>query len=76
MSRRNLQREGVADGNIYVVGNTVIDALHLVLEQIGVRKDIEKNIQFVLERVGIPLSVEEWRAENGFNYRTSERKFR
>ena len=57
MSRRNLQREGVADGNIYVVGNTVIDALHLVLEQIGVRKDIEKNIQFVLERVGIPLSL-------------------
>ena len=40
-----------------VVGNTVIDALHLVLEQIGVRKDIEKNIQFVLERVGIPLSL-------------------
>ena len=57
LSRRNLQREGVADGNIYVVGNTVIDALHLVLEQIGVRKDIEKNIQFVLERVGIPLSL-------------------
>ena len=30
---------------------------NLVLEQIGVRKDIEKNIQFVLERVGIPLSL-------------------
>ena len=28
-----------------------------MLEQIGVRKDIEKNIQFVLERVGIPLSL-------------------
>ena len=50
LSRRNLQREGVADGNIYVVGNTVIDALHLVLEQIGVRKDIEKNIHPIFHR--------------------------
>lgn len=28
-NRRNLLREGVADSSIYVVGNTVIDALHM-----------------------------------------------
>lgn len=33
-ARRNLLREGVPDGAIHVTGNTVIDALHLVLNKI------------------------------------------
>ncbi len=33
MSRHNLLREGVEDRNIFVTGNTVIDALHMVMDK-------------------------------------------
>ena len=75
LSRRNLQREGVADGNIYVVGNTVID----VRANRGKKRYREKySICIRARRYSsfFIIFVEEWRAENGFNYRTSERKFR
>lgn len=56
LSRQNLLSEDVPETNIHVVGNTVIDALHLVLEQIQSRNEIEKNVQLMLDRAGIPLS--------------------
>ena len=34
LSRQNLLNEGVADEHIYVTGNTVIDALHMVVNKI------------------------------------------
>jgi UDP-N-acetylglucosamine 2-epimerase (non-hydrolysing) len=34
-ARGNLLREGISDGTIHVTGNTVIDALFMVLERIG-----------------------------------------
>ena len=33
-ARQNLLREGVVDSGIFVTGNTVIDALHLVLDRL------------------------------------------
>lgn len=56
LSRQNLLSEDVPETNIHVVGNTVIDALHLVLEQIQSRNEIEKNVQLMLDRAGISLS--------------------
>lgn len=34
ISRNNLLREGVSDKNIFVTGNTVIDALHIAIDKI------------------------------------------
>ena len=57
LSRQNLLEEGVAEDKIYVVGNSVIDALHRVLEQIKENPGIEQQIQAVLEGAGIPLTL-------------------
>ena len=57
LSHKNLLIEGVDDKHIYVVGNTVIDALHLVLQRICENNKIEKEILTTLERFGIPVSI-------------------
>lgn len=60
MAKENLLKENISESNIIVTGNTVIDALHLVLEQIDtdktllekVKKDLNlkfANISFNLE---------------------------
>jgi UDP-N-acetylglucosamine 2-epimerase (non-hydrolysing) len=43
-SRQNLLREGVADNSIFVTGNTVIDALFMVLEKME-RDGLDKQIE-------------------------------
>ncbi len=57
LSRQNLLREGVCDDNIYVVGNTVIDALHAVLDQIRENKTVENQVVSLLSASGIPLAL-------------------
>ena len=57
LSRGNLLKENVAEDKIYVVGNTVIDALHLVLKQIKGNPSIEQQILTALNSVGIPVSL-------------------
>lgn len=57
LSRSNLLNEGVKDEAIYVVGNTVIDALHIVLKQIDIDNKIEQLILTDLERLGMSVSV-------------------
>ena len=64
LSRQNLLDEGISDEKIFVVGNTVIDALHVVLERIKENKEIEIRIQSVLNDAGISsVLFEEWNQE-------------
>lgn len=64
LSRQNLLDEGISDEKIFVVGNTVIDALHLVLERIKENKEIEIQLQSVLNDAGISSALfEEWNQE-------------
>ncbi|MFO7895156.1 MAG: UDP-N-acetylglucosamine 2-epimerase (non-hydrolyzing) [Longimicrobiales bacterium] len=39
LARRNLRREGVSDAQIFVTGNTVVDALHDVADRLGQPRD-------------------------------------
>ncbi len=57
LSHRNLLNEGVDDSKVFVVGNTVIDALHIVLSQIREDEQIEQQIKMVLDQSGVPLSL-------------------
>lgn len=64
LSRQNLLDEGIADNKIHVVGNTVIDALHIVLEQIKGNEAIEQQIHTTLEQGGISQSLlADWQKE-------------
>ncbi|MFV3410567.1 non-hydrolyzing UDP-N-acetylglucosamine 2-epimerase [Bdellovibrio bacteriovorus] len=44
ISEKNLLNEGVPQGHIHVTGNTVIDALHLVVKQIESKGAVEKEL--------------------------------
>ena len=76
LNRQNLLNEGVPDNKIFVTGNTVIDALYMVLEKIksspGIIEEIEKN----LEQKGLPVElVRTWNLEPGtWNGNISERR--
>jgi len=59
LSQENLFSEGVSKRNILVTGNTVIDALHLVLEKIDCDLSRSKDIVLRLNRI---LRFD-WRAE-------------
>lgn len=64
LSKQNLLKEGVAEDKIWVVGNTVIDALHIVLRQIKEDEMIEREIQLMLSQMGISVSLlSEWEQE-------------
>lgn len=69
LSRQNLIKEGVQSEKIMVTGNTVIDALHNVLDKISQKEGITKNIEKELLHFGLPLDrIQAW------NGRESERK--
>ena len=53
LSRDNLLAEGIKDRSIHVVGNTVIDALHLVSGQIMSDRETGKAVEAVLSLSGI-----------------------
>jgi len=53
LSKQNLLNEGVNPENIYVTGNTVIDALYWVIEKIKITPDIKVLIFKQLEAEGI-----------------------
>ena len=40
LSRRNLMLEGISGDSIFITGNTVIDALHLVVNKLGTDDDL------------------------------------
>ena len=52
LSRENLLREGVEDKLITVTGNTVIDALHIVVNKIKEDKELNTNLKNILAKNG------------------------
>ncbi|NTU52722.1 MAG: UDP-N-acetylglucosamine 2-epimerase (non-hydrolyzing) [Chlorobiaceae bacterium] len=61
LSRENLLHENVPDDRIWVTGNTVIDALNLVVGKIGDDEGVEKSILATLEAFGLPEAlVRQW----------------
>lgn len=61
LSRQNLLREGVREDAIFVTGNTVIDALYLVVEKIKNDPALQQDLSAALERAGYPAN----RPDNG-----------
>jgi UDP-N-acetylglucosamine 2-epimerase (non-hydrolysing) len=55
LSEKNLQEEKV-HGNIYVTGNTVIDALHLVVNKLKNDKELAKEQEAVLAAAGYDVT--------------------
>lgn len=53
LSKENLLRENTSEQNIFITGNTVIDALHLVIDKIKNTKGIEGDIHTILNDSGI-----------------------
>jgi len=58
-SKQNLLAEGVKDENIFVTGNTVIDALYMVLDQIKERSDLKVQVESKLMVSGLNKKVVE-----------------
>lgn len=56
-SKENLLREGVKEESIAVTGNTVIDALHRVVESIKTHPHLQKEISDHLRRSGLPGNI-------------------
>lgn len=55
LSRRNLLAEGIDDSSITVTGNTVIDALHIVVNKIRSDRDLSRNLTKSLIKSGYDL---------------------
>lgn len=55
-SRQNLLRENISDDNIIVTGNTVIDALHMVVDKINTEPDVASRVGNELKRLGYDIS--------------------
>lgn len=60
LSEKNLQEEK-AHGNIYVTGNTVIDALHMVVEKLKNDSNLAKEQKEILAKAGYDVA----RLKNG-----------
>jgi UDP-N-acetylglucosamine 2-epimerase (non-hydrolysing) len=61
LSSINLLSENIRKENIFLTGNTVIDALYWVLNKIDRTPDIEKSIHDKLEAFGLPeTSLNSW----------------
>lgn len=56
LSRENLLNEGIADAKITVTGNTVIDALHIVVEKIKKDKNLDNSLEKELKDKGYDVS--------------------
>lgn len=55
LSKQNLLNEGVKEEDIYVTGNTVIDALHLALNKIESDPELKQSLDDILEEKGYNL---------------------
>lgn len=56
LSRQNLLDEGVKPGSILVTGNTVIDALYLVVNKIKSNSSLNNELQTSLKKSGYDIS--------------------
>ena len=61
LSKANLLNESVKEDQIVVTGNTVIDALHLVLKQIDDNSEIQNDVLSILAKIGVSHSkLQNW----------------
>lgn len=56
LSRENLLAEGVNEDKITVTGNTVIDALYIVVDKIKNNKELDKELETVLKDAGYDVN--------------------
>ena len=56
-SRQNLIREGLPDDNICITGNTVIDALHYMVEKINQDNTLKKQLTVELATAGYNIQA-------------------
>ena len=56
LSRQNLLSEGVRENHITVTGNTVIDALYMVVEKIKKDKALDADLENVLKQSGYDVN--------------------
>lgn len=52
LSKQNLLNEGIGEDNIVVTGNTVIDALYMVVEKIKTDKKLNSELEWALNKAG------------------------
>jgi UDP-N-acetylglucosamine 2-epimerase (non-hydrolysing) len=57
LSRQNLLAENIDDKQIFITGNTVIDALHWVVKHIKEDASMEKNLKKILSASGYDIIV-------------------
>lgn len=56
LSRNNLLAEGVNEDKITVTGNTVIDALYMVVDKIKNNKELDKELETILKDAGYDVT--------------------
>ena len=56
LSRKNLLQENVSDGSIFVTGNTVIDALHMVTKKLNASQEMRTELSALLKSSGYDVS--------------------
>jgi UDP-N-acetylglucosamine 2-epimerase (non-hydrolysing) len=55
LSKQNLLKESINEANIYVTGNTVIDALHWVVNKIKNDSDLQQSLKEQLKQSGYDI---------------------
>lgn len=56
LSRQNLQNEGVVEKFLFVTGNTVIDALYMVVDKIKNDKSLDIKLEQILRKSGYDIN--------------------
>ena len=56
LSKKNLLSEGVKEEHIYVTGNTVIDALYMVVDKIKNNKELDTELENLLKQAGYDVN--------------------
>lgn len=56
LSKKNLLSEGVKEEHIHVTGNTVIDALYMVVDKIKNNKELDTELENLLKQTGYDVN--------------------
>lgn len=56
LSKKNLLAEGVKEEHIHVTGNTVIDALYMVVDKIKNDKTLDTELEYLLKQAGYDVN--------------------
>ena len=58
-AKQNLLNEGIRDDQIFITGNTVIDALYLMLDKIKKKPELEEELKETISNKGFALNNQE-----------------